>query len=902
MDISQTIHMLGDLLGQVISELESPEIFDTEERIRANAKARRAGDSEAARRLEQEVAALDLDDGRAVATAFTTYFDLVNLAEEMHRASLLLQNEEDTYPVPLKGSISEAIATLKSQGLTREQMSGLLKDLSIELVLTAHPTEARRRTILSKIKRIHDLVEKINQDAHPKRERETILAALSAEISNIWLTERERAVKPAVTDEVRTGLYFVDSVFWDTIPVLYDNLDQALEKNYPGLQLERPWLGLASWIGGDRDGNPLVTSEVTAETLRLHRGLAVEKHREMLQELARHMSISAQRIPPPDVLTDWIERRRPFPARVAYIEERYIVEPYRLALSLLAADLAEASREDMTARLLETEPHQAHIYIEDLLAPLAMIASALPQTLLQGEFTTAQNKLRIFGLHSARLDIRENSERVNGVLSEILRALEIAPDFAGLSVQERISLLTRLLQEPVPQLSRHAGVTPATAETWTLLKLIGRAREVYGDNLLGPFIISMTESAADVLAVLLLARWAGCDRGLQIVPLFESIEDLEAAPTILADLFTSDVYHPHLLSCDGQQMVMIGYSDSNKDGGFLMANWALYRAQEQISRVAREHHVTLTIFHGRGGTIARGGGPAYRAIRAQPAESIHGRFRLTEQGEIIASRYSNPDLAHRHLEQIVSAVLMASAPSTREQDRIPAKWREALDRMSAEGQRAYRELVYETPGFIQFWQGATPLEEIKRLHIGSRPAARADDPGVTKIRAIPWVFSWMQSRFNLPGWYSLGSGLNAISDTELLKEMYNGWPFFKTMLDNTEVSLLKADLDIAALYVDLVTDRELAEALFTTIKAEYERTQEAILTISGHRSLLELEPVTQNAVHLRNPYIDPLNYIQVEMLRRLRSLPDPDSSEAEDLREVIFLTINGIAAGLKNTG
>ncbi len=347
---------------------------------------------------------------------------------------------------------------------------------------------------------------------------------------------------------------------------------------------------------------------------------------------------------------------------------------------------------------------------------------------------------------------------------------------------------------------------------------------------------------------------------------------------------------------------MIGYSDSNKDGGFLMATWSLYQAQEQIARVAQAHNVTLTIFHGRGGTVARGGGPANRAIRAQPSESINGRFRLTEQGEVIASRYSNPDLAHRHLEQIVHAVLMASAPSARKQAKVPAKWRDALDQMSNIGQRTYRELVYETPGFIRFWNEATPLDEIKRLHIGSRPAARADDPEVTKIRAIPWVFSWMQSRFNLPSWYSLGTGLSAISDLALLRDMYEGWPFFKTMLDNTEISLLKADLDIAALYVDLVTDRKLAEALFTTIRDEYERTREMILSVSGHETLLELEPVTQNAVHLRNPYIDPLNYMQVEMLRRLRALEDPNSLEAGSLREVIFLTINGIAAGLKNTG
>jgi len=412
----------------------------------------------------------------------------------------------------------------------------------------------------------------------------------------------------------------------------------------------------------------------------------------------------------------------------------------------------------------------------------------------------------------------------------------------------------------------------------------------------------MTRSSADMLAVLLLARWASCDHGLQITPLFETVEDLEDAPGILTELFTSDVYRLHLGSCKNQQMVMIGYSDSNKDGGFLSANWSLYKAQEQIARVAQEHNVTLTIFHGRGGTIARGGGPANRAIRAQPAESINGRFRLTEQGEIIASRYSNPDLAHRHLEQIVSAVLMASAPSEREQDKVSAKWRDALDQMSVVGEHVYRKLVYGTPGFIQFWQEATPLDEIKRLHIGSRPAARADDPGVTKIRAIPWVFSWMQSRFNLPGWYSLGAGLTSISDQSLLEEMYNGWPFFQTMLDNTEISLVKADLGIAALYVDLVKDQALASSIFATIKGEYERTQEVILRISGHTALLEQEPINQNAVHLRNPYIDPLNYIQVEMLRRVRALSEPEGPEADALREVIFLTINGIAAGLKNTG
>jgi phosphoenolpyruvate carboxylase len=902
MDISQTIHLLGDQLGKVISELESPEIFDTEERIRAYAKARRAGDQGAAEKLQAEVAALNSNQGRAVAAAFTTYFDLVNLAEENYRVSLLRQRVEDSYPKPMAGSVSEAIASLKAQGVSREEMSALLENLCIELVLTAHPTETRRRTILSKIQRIHDLLEEINDDKHPKHDQEQIEASLQAEISNLWLTERNRTVRLTATDEARTGLYFVDSVFWDTLPGLYEDLNQALEQHYPGLHTDHTWLKLASWMGGDRDGNPYVTSEVTAETLRLHRGLAVENHRHRVHELARHMSISSQRIPPPNELTQWIEDRRPFPSRVAYIEERYALEPYRLVLSLLAAYLAEASREDMKSRLLESTPHQAHLNLDELLEPIELIARSVPALLLKGQFRTTHNQLRIFGLHSVRMDIREDSQRLNSALGEILRALEIAPDFENLPVPERTTLLTRLLQGPIPELSQSPGVTPATTETWSLLKLIGRARRLYGDELLGPFIISMTRSVADVLTLLLLARWASCNRGLQIVPLFETIEDLTDAPGILTNLFTSDIYRPHLKNCGDQQMVMIGYSDSNKDGGFLRANWSLYQAQEEIARVAQDHKVTLTIFHGRGGTIARGGGPANQAIRAQPAESINGHFRLTEQGEVIASRYANPELAHRHLEQVVNAVLMASAPSARKQDEVPVQWREALEDMSIVAQKAYRKLVYKTPGFIQFWQEATPLDEIKSLHIGSRPAARADDPGVTKIRAIPWVFSWMQARFNLPGWYSLGAGLNAITDPAILREMYEGWPFFKTMLDNTEISLLKADLEIAALYVDLVTDRELGQSLFTVIREEYERTREKILTISGHRALMELEPVTQNAVHLRNPYIDPLNYIQVEMLRRLRALPDQNSSEADSLREVIVLTVNGIAAGLKNTG
>ena len=901
MELSAAIHLLGDILGEVISELESPQTFATEERIRAAAKERRSDKAEAARLLEAEVKALDVNAARAVSAAFTTYFDLVNLAEEHQRVQQLRERESMLAPQPLNESVGDAIATLKKEGVTSKQLQSLLHQLCIELVLTAHPTESRRRTVTSKIQRLAHLLGDIASHHLTPRERENIRAAIHAEVASLWLTDRDRTVRPPVTDEVRTGLYFVENVFWDALPILYEDLEYALATYYPGLTSTSAWLRLASWMGGDRDGNPNVTHDVTAETLRLHRGLAVEKHRRNVQELARRLSVSARRLNPSPDLMAWIESRHPLPPHVAYIEERYPSEPYRLVLALLANDLAEASRDDMTARLLERTPHQARIRLEDLLKPLEMIIACLPPPLQEDEIEKVCRQLKIFGLHSMRLDVREDSSRLNGTVDETLRALNLTARFAELPEQERLEVLTDLLSSELPDLSEQPGITPATAETWALFQLIKRVQDVYGDDLLGPFIISMCRSAADVLSVLLLARWMGCDRGMQIVPLFETIEDLRAAPSIFESLLELSIYREHLSTCDDEQMIMIGYSDSNKDGGYVMSNWALYQGQENITKVAKKHNIALTIFHGRGGTIARGGGPANRGIRAQPPGSISGRFRLTEQGEVIAARYSNLELAHRHLEQLVHAVLLASSPA-KPHIEIPAPWRTAMDQMSGTAHKMYRGLVYENPKFIEFWRTATPLEEITRLHIGSRPSARGKSSEVTKIRAIPWVFSWMQSRFNLPGWFGLGSALAAVHDDELLREMYQGWALFKTMLNNAEMSLLKADMGIAALYVELVPDKALGEEMFRAIRAEYDQTRDIVLAISEHANLLDEEPVTQNAVQLRNPYVDPLNYIQVEMLRRIRAMPDQESEEAQSIREVISITINGIAAGLRNTG
>lgn len=912
MDLTEKIHLLGDLLGQVITERENPQIFLLVEKIRGLAKQRRGAFNEDAQGLAQEVAGLTGSAARAVASAFSLYFDLVNLAEEDSRVQIMRQqNRENAFS---HDSIEEAVSQLKQSGVSAAQMQTLLQRLSIELVLTAHPTETKRRTILGKTQRISEILRNLNRSDLLPSEIEAYRQALHNEISAFWLSERTRTARPEVTDEVRTGLYTIDSIFWEALPRIYSDLDAALAKHYPGLTVDHAWLRLASWIGGDRDGNPNLTTAITAETLRLHRGLAVEKHRAALQDLARQLSLSSRRVPPPKSLLAWFERRRPLPEHIAYLEKRYAREPYRLALSLVAEDLAHASREDMRTNLLSMQPTPAHAQLEEIVQVVELVRQAIPEPLSRGNIFKFGRQLQIFGLHAARLDIREDASRFNAAVGEILRGLGIHPDFEHASGEERLALLQNLLTRVPPDLAPHPGVTPETAEIWALFQLISRARKVYGSALLGPVVVSMTKHAADLLSVLLLAHWTGGADGMDLAPLFETMQALADAPHILHTLFQSPAYNAHLQTCANHQILMIGYSDSNKDGGYLAANWALYQAQERIHLACREHGVDFTLFHGRGGTVARGGGPANRAIRAQPPGTVNGHFRLTEQGEIISSRYANPELAHRHLEQITSAVLLASAPPPAEAASLPDEWRNAMSIMADAAYRAYRGLVYETPGFLEYWQTATPLAQISRLSISSRPAARQAASGeapddLNNIRAIPWVFSWMQSRFNPPGWYGLGSGLLAYinaspsaGNLERLQRMYTHWPFFKSLLDNSEMSLLKADMQIAALYSALVPDQELAGRIFAVIQTEYERTRQAVLAVSGHSELMESEPVIQRSIQLRNPYVDPLNYLQVEMLQRLKTLPDDASAEVELLNEIIAITINGIAAGLRNTG
>lgn len=916
--LSADIHLLGDTLGQVIRQQAGIAVFDLEERIRALSKTRRTDpDSDVDGYLANLVEGMSLPEAEDVARAFTTYFELINLAEENHRVRVLRQRERAAYPRPLNESIADAVARLWEQNVDDEAMARLLQQLRLELVFTAHPTEAKRRTVLSKLRHIADMLyEREVRDLLPAEE-EALQKDLLAEVTTLWLTDFTRTRKPEVTDEVRTGLHFFETSIWDVVPPVYERMELALARYYPNLAPPLRFLSFGSWIGGDRDGNPNVTTPVTTETLRLHRGLAVEQHREAARRLSRSLSISDRQARVSPELLQSIERAAPYP-HVAYLLDRYPHEPYRLRAAILAADLAKTSAGDMVGRLRGEDVAPPPLNTTgDLAEPLELMAASLRQSgaavVREADLKAFRAQARVFGLHTARLDLRQYSEVHDDVLAELLSRLGRHDNYLALDPAERAALLSDQLAAPLPDLNALDALSSAASEMLDLLQTVSRAVDIYGPDLFGPYIISMTRGPADVLAVLLLTRWTGLNlrqdrdlEGLGIAPLFETRDDLDRATDTMRTLFAEPHYARHLQRLQNEQTIMIGYSDSNKDAGYLAANWELFQAQERLAAVCREHDVALTLFHGRGGTIARGGGPANRAILAQPAGTINGRIRITEQGEVINERYGHPAIAQRHLEQVVHAVLMASAPGYEAETTPRASWREAMDELALSSYRAYRQFIYETPALLAYWQQATPLREISQLRIGSRPARRQSDDVFASLRAIPWGFSWMQSRHVLPGWYGVGHALESYATTPQrlhhLQEMYRDWPFFCVIVDNAQLSLGKADMGIARLYAGLVQDEQIREQVYGQIASAFERTVSWILQVTGQKRILDNEPTLQRAIQRRDPYVDPLNFIQVSLLQRLRSLDDANSAEAQELLQAIFMTINGIAAGLKNTG
>jgi phosphoenolpyruvate carboxylase len=909
--LSAEIRKLGHILGEIIVKLEGQPILDLEEKIRLLAKSSRAGDTKAEKALQEVVQQLSPSEAARIAMAFTVYFELVNLAEETHRVRLLRQRRRAQYAVagtpPMRESIGAALQELKSRNVPAETVQTLLDKLSIELVFTAHPTESKRRTMLNKLQRLSHrlqnpgalIEDEITGIANPR--------ALEREITALWLTDRSRAARPEVTDEVRTGMWYFDTTLWDTVPLLQDELERALAETYPTVKAPTRWITFGSWMGGDRDGNPNVTPAVTAEAMMLHRRLALDKLEHSLHSLSQQISVSSRLDAISDDMQKVLQSEGSMDPHVSAIRDRYPFEPYRLALIGLRNRVQEAQKSEKPALLLDFQStNTSALKTGDIAELLDLISESLTThraaLLAEGELHRLRQQVTLFGLSVARLDVRQHSMRHETAMAEILKAVGVTPDYAALSEEEKLTLLRKVLATPAPKLPDN--FTPETSDVVGSLRVLKRAIELFGAEAAGVYVISMTHDLSDIIEVMVFQHLV--DVSLDIAPLFETLGDLEAAPGILNQMFDFEPYRAHLRARHDHQQIMLGYSDSNKDCGYLTANWALFQAQEDISDVCKKRGLGLTLFHGRGGSIARGGGPAAKAILAQPCGCYDAKIRVTEQGEVLSTRYHDPDLAFRIIEQMAYGVLLA-AEAAQKEAAVPKEWRDAMTEMSKLAYNAYEALVHKDAEFIEFWKIATPIEEIGGLKLGSRPTFRRATKSVEDLRAIPWVFSWMQSRFVFPGWYGLGSALEQFAakgpaEAELLKTMYNEWMFFKATIDNAQLTLLKADMQIAFRYALLVPDEAIRTRIFDIIALEFSRTEHAILAITGQKALLEREPVLSKSVQLRNPYIDPLNYIQVEMIRRLRGLEDKTNAEADELRAVIELTINGVSGGLKNTG
>jgi phosphoenolpyruvate carboxylase len=912
--LRQTIRMLGNLLGETIIEQEGREIFELEEEIRSLSKAQRSGDEEAGRRVIEMTEDLvkDTDRTRAVLKAFTSYFQLVNLAEEQQRVRVLRERAEQAQREgkPMRETIAAAIKTLRDEGCTAQEVRDLLDDLFIMPVFTAHPTEAKRRTILLKLKAMTRHLSDLDMRHLLPEEEAEINERIREIIVGLWQTDETRDRRPTVLDEVRQGLYYFENTLFDLVPRIYWEMEKALREYYPEETFTVPvFLRYGSWMGGDRDGNPFVTVEMTEATLREQKSTALKLYTQAVENLYGHLSMARTRMTFSQEFQESL--RRDFdlvPPEELDVLERFRLEPYRQKMILVYRRLLATLRQSEQPWNKQTPNPRAYATAAEFLRDLVIVQESLRQNngerLANGRFANLVRQARIFGFHLATLDVRQHSDRHRQAIAEILARYYSrrypAFDYIALSEEDKINLLEEELISQRP-LTARLDFDEATNETIDLFRLIRQAHAKVGVQSIQSYIISMTKSASNLLEVLLMAKDAGLFGQIDVVPLFETIEDLEDAPKIMRRLFEIPIYQDHLNQRGRQQQIMIGYSDSNKDGGYLRANWMLYQAQRSLASTCDEYNIRLTLFHGRGGSIGRGGGPANRAILAQPPDSIRGRIKVTEQGEVISNRYANTEVGHRHLEQLVNAVILTSKKRP-PLEREPA-WEALMEEVSRYAERKYRDLV-SSEEFLRYFHQATPIDLVSHLNIGSRPAKRKATTGVADLRAIPWVFAWTQSRVNLTGWYGLGAGLDSwiqrdATEVRLatLQEMYRTWPFFRTVIDRAQFSLRRADMQIAKAYAQLA-DETIRDTIFDDLYEEFHRTERMVLFITGQADILDNEQWLQRSITLRNPYVDPLNYIQVALLERLRNNP---RLEAE-IRQAILLSVNGIAAGLQNTG
>jgi phosphoenolpyruvate carboxylase len=940
--------------------------------------------------VHQWIEQLELDDAIKAVRAFALYFQLINIIEQhyeqrnqqlIRRATTEEQVKAVDYGATTKpevkvleksyfaengnpekaGSFHWLFPHLQKLNMPPQKIQRLLEQLDIRLVFTAHPTEIVRHTIRKKQRRIARILDKLDQAEESCRamgltnswEAANYREQLMEEIRLWWRTDELHQFKPTVLDEVDYALHYFEEVLFDTLPELSIRLKQALNNTFPWLRPPaNKFCSFGSWVGGDRDGNPFVTPEVTWATACYQRNLVLDKYIESVEQLKDVLSLSLHWSNIVAELLDSLEKDRlKMPELYAQLYIRYRQEPYRLKLSYIQKRLqntkernaALANPETRKSIKLATQEDNIYQSSPEFLAELQLIKNNLEQTgLYSQELEHLICQVEIYGFHLTQLDFRQESGRHAEALAEIGSYLGIlAKPYHQLTEAEKTAWLVEELKTRRPLIPAEMPFSETTRETIETFRILRSLQQEFGLDICHTYIISMTNYASDVLEVLLLAQEAGLydpatgAATLRIVPLFETVEDLKRAPSVMEELFSlplyraglaggyqyleaqnSDLPSPQLQPANLQE-VMLGYSDSNKDSGFLSSNWEIHKAQKALARIAAKYNLELKIFHGRGGSVGRGGGPAYAAILAQPTSTVNGRIKITEQGEVLASRYSLPELALYNLEAISTAVIQASLLGSGFDDIEP--WNEIMEELASASRKAYRSLIYEQPDFLDFFLSVTPIEEISKLQISSRPARRKKGKkDISTLRAIPWVFSWTQSRFLLPAWYGVGTALQDFLSQEpaenlqLLRYFYAKWPFFKMVISKVEMTLTKVDLQMAGHYVHELAnyeDRERFERLFTIIAQEYYLTREIVLKINERERLLDGDPDLQRSVQLRNGTIVPLGFLQVSLLKRLRQYARQDRAglihfrySKEELVRGALLTINGIAAGMRNTG
>jgi phosphoenolpyruvate carboxylase len=907
---------LLDILGEVVTEQAGEGMVAAWREICQHARERRANLPGAETRLAELIHSLGEDELFRIVRALSIFFDLANLAEDCQRVRVLHKREREHYPQPRGESIGAAVSRLANHGLDAEAMQQLLDSLLIELVFTAHPTEAKRRVTRRLLNEMRSLLQQLESADLDTRQRDWVGEKIYAVITMLWQTDLLRPRRPQVMDEVERGL-FVAEELWEIIPRIYRDLRQALEANYPGYEFNiGRFLRFGSWIGGDRDGNPFVTTEITEKTLGLLRQTAIERHLARCQELSKLLNMSVQQTPVSPALTEAVQAAATSgPEELQRRLARYLpTEVYRRWIRTIQFKL-EQTLERVSTQPFAPADEYSYGQASELVADLRLMVESLAQH--AGERIVAcylqdwLDRARVFGLHMAALDVRQDSRVHVDVLTELLAHLKVTPDYAGLAEAERETLLAKLLAElpPWPQ----GKFSEATTDTLALFQLLAKAAGHCGLELLGGHVISMTRRASDVLAVLFLWRWAWQQTfgerplpPLPVVPLFETIGDLKRAGHTLDELLANPTYGAYVKeSPRREQMVMVGYSDSTKDGGYLSAVWGLHIAQEELAETAEKHHVRLVTFHGRGGSLGRGGGPAARAILSLPPRSVQGALRVTEQGEVLAERYDDPHIAHRHLEQVTWATMLISGETTPPPEEA---WLAAFENISRRSLTKYRSFV-DDPGFLAFFHQATPISEIEKLPIGSRPARRREMKSLADLRAIPWTFAWTQCRQMIPAWFGIGTAMTEYVAEEqdgkwdLLEAMYARWPLFRATIDNADLALAKADIGIARRYAELAMDHEAGKRLWDQVASEYRLSRGAVMMITRQGELLGGTAWLQRSIQERNPFVDPLNLIQIELIQRQRARGEQTPAEETDpLRELIRLTIQGVAAGLRTTG